>query len=60
MDAEVRPWFWLGVVVMDVGASILSTVGQSWKVNAEHFVERHRLFVIITLGESSAERAWTS
>ena len=52
VDADVRGWFWLSAVLMDIGAAILSTAGGGWKLNAEHFVERHALFVIIALGES--------
>ena len=52
MDADVRAWFWLAVVLMDIGASMFSTVGGGWRLNAGHFAERHALFVIIALGES--------
>ena len=52
MDADVRAWFWLAVVVLDIGASQLSTVDGGWRLNVEHFAERRGLFVIIALGES--------
>ena len=32
MDADVRGWFWLGVVLMDIGASFVSTAGGGWRV----------------------------
>ena len=52
VDADVRPWLWLGAVVMDIGAAIYAARGKSVRLNAAHFVERHGLFVIIALGES--------
>ncbi len=51
-DADVRAWFWLAAVVMDIGAGVFAAAGESWRLNAGHFVERHALFVIIALGES--------
>ena len=52
VDADVRGWFWLAAVLLDIGASVFATAGGGWSLNTEHFVERHALFVIIALGES--------
>jgi low temperature requirement protein LtrA len=52
VDADLRAWFWLAAVIMDIGAGLFAAGGEGWRLNAEHFVERHALFVIIALGES--------
>ena len=43
---------WGAVLVFDVGAAFLSELRGSWRLHAEHFTERHGLFVIIALGET--------
>ena len=48
----MRGWLWLAAVLLDIGASMFATADGGWSLNAEHFVERHALFVIIALGES--------
>ena len=52
VDADVRAWFWLAAVLLDIGASNVANSYEDWGLRAGHFVERHGLFVIIALGES--------
>lgn len=49
---QVRPWFWLAGVVLDIGAAMLAGSSPDWRLHVGHFAERHGLFVIIALGES--------
>ena len=42
---------WAGALAIDYGGLWLSGT-EGWRVNAAHFSERHRLIVIIALGES--------
>ncbi len=51
-DADVRGWFWLGAVLLDIAATAVAGGYEGWQLRAGHFVERHGLFVIIALGES--------
>lgn len=51
-DADVRGWWWLAAMVLDVGAAMVAGRAGGWGPNAAHFAERHGLFVIIALGES--------
>lgn len=51
LGPEVRPWIWLGVVVVDVLAAT-GAADAVWDIDCRHFCERHGLFVIIALGES--------
>ena len=52
VDADVRAGVWLGAVVLDVAATAVAGGYEDWRLHADHFVERHGLFVIIALGES--------
>ena len=52
VDADVRAWVWLGAVVLDIAATAVAGGYEDWRLHADHFVERHGLFVIIALGES--------
>lgn len=52
IDEDLRAWVWLGAVVLDVGATIIAGGLDDWRLHADHFAERHGLFVIIALGES--------
>ena len=51
-DGDVRAWFWLGAVLLDIAATGVAGSYGDWRLRADHFVERHGLFVIIALGES--------
>ena len=51
-DASIRPWIWLGAIVVDLLAAALAAGNAEWDLDAGHFSERHGLFVIIALGES--------
>jgi low temperature requirement protein LtrA len=52
VDPDLRMWFWLGAIGLDVFASRVAGRFESWHLHVEHFTERHGLFVIIALGES--------
>jgi low temperature requirement protein LtrA len=45
-------WFWGGAIVLDMFAAQLGAKSGDWRMQVEHFSERHGLFVIIALGES--------
>jgi low temperature requirement protein LtrA len=48
---DLRPWFWVGAVVLNVASSIVVEKFE-FDLAAAHFAERHGLFVIIVLGEA--------
>jgi len=48
---DLRPWFWVGAVVVNVASSIVVERFE-FDLAAAHFAERHGLFVIIVLGEA--------
>lgn len=52
LDGDGRYWAWGGAVVIDLVAANLATDAGGFKINRDHFSERHGLFVIIALGES--------
>jgi low temperature requirement protein LtrA len=52
LDPELRVWFWLGAVVLDLLAALIGGRQEGWNLHPAHFAERHGLFVIIALGES--------
>ena len=52
LPSDLRPWVWLGVVLLDVAAAAVAGRHGDWKLHAGHFAERHGLIVIIALGES--------
>lgn len=43
---------WAAAILLDVVAALFSARNESWFLRADHFAERHGLFVIIALGES--------
>jgi low temperature requirement protein LtrA len=43
---------WAAAIALDLGASAVGARQEGWDLRAEHFAERHALFVIIALGES--------
>jgi low temperature requirement protein LtrA len=45
-------WWWGAAIVLDVIAALVGASREGWNLHAEHFAERHGLFVIIALGES--------
>jgi low temperature requirement protein LtrA len=45
-------WFWGAAIPLDFIAAALGGRQESWNLNADHFGERHGLFVIIALGET--------
>ncbi len=51
-DADVRGWWWLAAVVLDVAATAVAATFEDLGLRTAHFAERHGLFVIIALGES--------
>ena len=51
MTKHARLWVWLVAAVIDIVAALRASGGE-WTINPTHFVERHALFVIISLGEA--------
>ena len=49
---EVRVWWWLGTIVLDMVAGYIGGREEGWNLHPAHFAERHGLIVIIALGES--------
>ena len=49
---ELRVWWWIGAIVLDMLASYIGSLKDGWNLNPGHFVERHGLIIIIALGES--------
>lgn len=46
-------YVWWGIaIVLDLGAAGIGGRAEGWNLHADHFAERHGLFVIIALGES--------
>ena len=43
---------WAVAIVLDLTAATVGGRAEGWNLHAEHFAERHGLFVIIALGES--------
>lgn len=43
---------WTLAIAFDIGAATVRARQEGWDLRAEHFAERHGLFVIIALGES--------
>ncbi len=52
MEPELRVWFWLAAIFLDILAAAIGGGQDGWNLHAPHFAERHGLFVIIALGES--------
>jgi low temperature requirement protein LtrA len=46
-----RALCWIGALTIDYGGLLLGGT-ENWRVQATHFAERHRLIIIIALGES--------
>ncbi|MFQ5568293.1 MAG: low temperature requirement protein A [Rhodothermales bacterium] len=60
-------WFWGFAIVLDVIAAAVGGQMEGWNLHADHFGERHGLFVIIALGETLivaaggvTEAVWTN
>ena len=51
VPGPTRAVCWAGALAIDYGGLWLSGT-EKWRVNAAHFSERHRLIIIIALGES--------
>ncbi len=51
-EGQAQYWFWGGAVILDFVAAQVGGNSGDWKLQVEHFSERHGLFVIIALGES--------
>ena len=49
---ETQYWLWALAIVLDVVAALAVGDLEGWDLHADHFSERHGLFVIIALGES--------
>jgi low temperature requirement protein LtrA len=51
LDGAPQAALWLAAIALDYGAPLVGGVA-GFRIRAQHFVERHRLIVIIALGES--------
>lgn len=51
LDGSLQAALWVAALAVDYGVAVVRGVA-GFSVHAEHFVERHRLIVIIALGES--------
>jgi low temperature requirement protein LtrA len=51
VDDTARTVCWIGALAVDYGGLMARGV-EGWRVEATHFAERHRLIIIIALGES--------
>ena len=51
VSADLRPWLWLVALVLGMFGPLLGGMS-GWRLQPAHFVERHRLIIIIALGES--------
>jgi low temperature requirement protein LtrA len=52
VTASLRDWVWLGAILLDLAAAVVSGHRNPARVHAGHFAERHGLIVIVALGES--------
>ena len=51
VGGDARAWWWAAAVLLDVVTAVAAGAAEGWDVRADHFSERHGLFVIIALGE---------
>lgn len=52
LGGAAQYWFWGAAIALDVVAALVGARSNDWNLHAEHFAERHGLFVIIALGET--------
>jgi low temperature requirement protein LtrA len=52
MGGPAQYIWWTIAIVLDIVAAAVGGSAEGWNLHAEHFSERHGLFVIIALGES--------
>jgi low temperature requirement protein LtrA len=52
VDGAAQYWLWGGAMFFDLIASVIGGNAGDWRIQVDHFAERHGLFVIIVLGES--------
>jgi len=52
VGGDVPGWWSAAAVLLDVVVAVAAGAAEGWDVRADHFSERHGLFVIIALGES--------
>ena len=52
VEPSLRAFVWFGAILLDMFAGYVGGKAEGWKLQAEHFVERHGLIVIIALGET--------
>ena len=52
VGGAVQYWAWGLAIALDVMAAAVGGQREGWNLHADHFSERHSLFVIIALGES--------
>jgi low temperature requirement protein LtrA len=52
LGGEMQYWFWGLAILLDVIAAVFGARAGGWNLHPAHFVERHGLIVIISLGES--------
>ena len=66
LGGKLQYWFWTGAIALDAISALVGGRDANWNLHADHFAERHGLFVIITLGETLivaagglSHHAWT-
>ena len=52
MGGQAQYWLWGLAVFLDIFAAAVSGQAEEWNIHADHFSERHGLFVILALGET--------
>ncbi len=52
LGGGLQIWLWGAAILLDILAAAVGGQLEGWNVHAEHFAERHGLFVIIALGET--------
>lgn len=52
LGGTAQYFWWALAIALDLGAAAVGGSAEGWNLHADHFAERHGLFVIIALGES--------
>ena len=52
LEGNARIAVWVVALIIDYGGPVVIGGGRGWRIEPEHFAERHGLIVLIALGES--------